>query len=526
MTPSGRMRLNHVMWLTAGAWVAFLLLTHSAYGVTWDEPDWFLFGETQRQWLLDWSATRPLDDPRDFFHYGTLPSLAAAVGRWLFHDATGLLPVNQAWHAANVLFAIILGAGVLTWSRATLGTRGAIWAMLLWMAWPRLWPDWHNNISDLPGAAVSLWAAWAAWRCAEDEQGRWWSYIRLGALLGLAYSCRAPNVHALVGAIGAWLIVLRLLGRPWPTGMVRGILAAAAVAILTVKAANPAFWHRSVLLQIFFLNPKAYAGSGIGHTVLWFNGQFYGGHAVPWYYAPYTFLISTPPPLLVLLAASAARAGAAIRRVPSFALLWLILGSCAIGKHVIGMGNYDGVRHFLEAFAPLTLVIAWGVEQWWSLRPSRNWRLGAGVTTAVAAAAIVVTLIPAVRMHPYQTGYFTPLAGPLDSAWQRFEFDYFGQGLLDASEWLKRENGDRPATVHVPFIGHVMDWYLPSNYTVRAGATQDIAEAPPGDWFVLANRQSRLIRSKLDYRCPPGWTLMHEAKATTELPSAALVCRR
>ncbi|HXT70276.1 MAG TPA: hypothetical protein VN700_11005 [Vicinamibacterales bacterium] len=527
MTSSTRSRLTAALWLSAAAWVIFLFSTHSAYGVTWDEPDWFLYGETQRQWLLDWSTTRPLNDPRDFFHYGTLPSLAAATGRWLFHDATGLLPVNQAWHTANLLFSLILTAGLLVWSRSTLGTRGAIWTMVIWAAWPRLWPDWHNNISDLPGAALSLWAAWAAWRCAEDPEGRWRDYIRLGVLFGLAYSCRAPNVPALAGAIGVWLGCLRLLGRQWPRRMALGVVAAVAVALLTVKVANPAFWHRSVLLQVFYLDPKAIARSGIGYTILWFGGELYRSRAVPWFYAPYVFLISTPPALLVVLSASAIRAAASIRRVPPFVLLWLILGACSVGKHVLGMGNYDGVRHFLEAFAPLTLFAAWGVEQWWSQQTARGWRPSAIATAAAVMIALGVSLVSAARIHPYQTGYFNVFAGRLESAWNRFEFDYFGQGLLDASEWMKREVGDRPATVHVPFVGHVMDWYLPSNFTIRGEGTPEmIGAATSGDWMVLANRKSRLIRSNLEFACPTGWTLVHEARAAEDLPPAALICRR
>lgn len=512
---------------TTAIWLGLLFVTHPDYGVTWDEPFWFAFGETQRQWVTSTDPTLPLTDPSDLFFYGALPSLIAATGRWLLHDTWSLLPAPAAWHAANLGFAVVLGAGVLFWSYRTIGTRGAVWAMLLWCAWPRLWPDWHNNISDLPGAALSIWAAWAAWRCVDDPADRWWNYIRMGALLALAYACRAPNVYFLVGLLGVWLVWLRLSGRAWPRRAVVGTILAIGVFVLVLKAVSPPFWQRSVLEQILYLNPKAYMGGAVGKTSVWFNGAFYGGDAVPRYYAPLIFFLGTPVAVLFLLFSATARAIANLRSMPTFVSLWLILGFGSIAKHLTGSGNYDGVRHFLEAYAPLTLLAAWGVEQWWARRSERGWKRIEIVGVGIVTASLVGALTTAVRIHPYQTGYFNVFAGRVESAWERFEFDYWGLGVTDASTWLVRQNNGQPVRVFTPLMSHLIDWTLPANFTVtEVPNPQELDAAQPGDWLVIPSRKGKLIVKKFEYACPPQWLPAYEVPTASGLPPSVRVCRR
>ena len=524
MTSQTSRRWAMAVWIAAAAWLALLAVTHADYAVTWDEPEWFTFGETQRQWLARGDLSPQIADPRDFFHYGAVPSLVAAAGQWLTHDVLGWLPQDAAWHVGNFAFAVLLAAGLVTWAWQAIGARGALWAMLLWCAWPRLWPDWHNNISDLPGAAVSIWAAWAAWRTVEDPRDRWTNYLLMGALIGLAYACRAPNVYFLAAWIGAWLLWLRATGRTWPARIYAGVVLAAVVAIFTVKVVSPPFWTRSVLKLVFYYNPQAYLRGTVGQSALWFEGVYYATK-VPRYYAPYVFLISTPLAMLALLGGAIVRALRGLSRLPSVVSLWLLLGLGAIGKHLLGAGNYDGVRHFLEGYAPLTLVIAWGVEQWWQAQVARGWRRISIAAAVATALAFVPPLVTAARIHPYQTGYFNALAGTMASAWQRFEFDYWGQGLVEASTWLEREVPGE-TRVFMPFGNHLMQRTLPARFQVlEISQQQPLSRATPGDLVVLPNREGKNRARQVPFQCPTAWTVVHEVLVRPELPPAVRICR-
>jgi len=342
------------------SYAGFLILTLSAYGVTWDEIGWFDFGYAQWQWILH---RTPDQLPESYnFYYGSLPSLAAAATHHLFHETLHWVSSDTGYHLANVGFALALALGLLVWGKQALGTSGASAALLVWILLPRLWPDARYNISDLPGAAGYLWAAWAVWRISRAKQARVVDYLLWGFLTGLAYSLRAPNVYFLGLAILIWLAVCRwVLKMRWPALTWWGPLVALVVFFLTVKLANPFLWDRSVVMHVLWTNPNAYLYSGLGKTELWFMGRYFPFGSAPMYYAPWTWFISTP--LVVLLCW-----GSGVWKIPldggnaaSTSLFWLILWATAIIKHSLGFGNYDGIRHFMESYPPMTLLAAQGL---------------------------------------------------------------------------------------------------------------------------------------------------------------------
>jgi hypothetical protein len=528
------------------SYAAFLLLTLPDYGVTWDEVGWFRYGYEQWDSILH-GTTRSLKDSYSYYNYGSLPSLAAAATHHLFHDILGWTSSHVGYHLSNVAFALLLSVGILIWGKQTLGNAGASLALLIWMLLPRLWPDAHYNISDLPGAAGCLWTAWAIWRISQASKARVADYVLCGFFAGVAYSLRAPNVYFLGLAILIWFCGCRwLLNIRWPALNWWGPLLAIVVFFLTAKVATPPLWHESVLKQVLWTSPQSYLNlsSFTGRNFafakedLWFMGQYYPIDQPPRYYAAWFWFISTP---LIVIVCSVIGAGKIFHNRaegrPTL-LLWLILWTIAVFKHVGGAGNYDGVRHFLEGYAPMSLLAAHGsliLLRWIKDMPLWRKRLAYGFV----ALGVIFPLYTGWRIHPYQSGYFNLFAGPLARAWQDYEVEYWGHSFLPASEWVKQYVDPRTA-IYVPEGAHIAKFYLSPSFKVntmtpyweftelkefKASLNAFLEKAPPGSVLMKLNRP-RVYRDETSFGCPLNWEMIHREGPDPKLPPMMIICRK
>ena len=524
-----------IPWIFMMVYSVFLLWTLPDFAVTWDEPGWFDYGRDQWEWILGASEEPALSDPSNYFHYGSLPSLTAAATHWLFHERLNLLDSDSAHHISNVGWGLVLVACLIVWANRTLGWQGACLAVLLWAFWIRLWADVHNNINDLPGAAAALWAGWAAWRVAVSPKKRLADYLLWGFLMGIAYSTRAPNVYFLAFWILLWAVTDRwVLGRRWGGWTLWGAAAAFLIFMLTVKAANPFLWNRSVFDQVINVNPAFYMSRSVGEQPLWFAGNFYLDGEVPRYYAFWIFAISTPPLTLLLLGLAMGSVVRGRRSVPPHLTLWLFLAVGALAKHLTGMGNYDGIRHFMEGFGPLTLMASHGALLVANAR-MRLSLLRRRSLDVLLAASVILPLLTAVRIYPYLTGYFNPLAGSLNDAWTHYEADYWGQGLKPAVRWLRSSVDLSARQIYVPEAFELTRGLLPESGNIaRLHEKEQLLAAPAGSLLVILNRQGplrrayhrswfELMKGSLD-GCPPGWQLYHREGPHPSLPPAVSIC--
>ena len=172
-----------------------------------------------------------------------------------------------------------------------------------------------------------------------------------------------------------------------------------------------------------------------------FNGHEYRAAELPWYYAPWWVLISTPPVVLAGRGASLlvvheprGRAGAGLAswfvvrvsrsrrdRHGLDALRWH--SSSAV--HVSGAGRPGGGR------------LDWTARA--STRPA--WvRAGAAPALAVGLASMLTFDI---RFHPNQGVYFNALVGGPRGAFARYDMDYWGNCVLQAVEWTAEKARSR-----------------------------------------------------------------------------------
>lgn len=545
MNTAGDMRTARYLfsgpWTAAAVFVvyaAFLFLTLPHYGVTWDEVGWFSYG--YQQWdAIRHGHTESLREPyADYFHYGSLPSMAAAAMHHVFHTKLHWVSPDVGYHLANVGFALLLALGIMIWGSQALPAGGAALALLIWMLLPRLWPDAHYNISDLPGATGCLWTAWCAWRISRADKPLVTDYVLLGLAAGIAYTLRAPNVYFLALAILIWVFACRaLLKFRWDSFAWWGSLVTILVFFITVKTLTPGLWHGSVVKHVLWSNPQSYLDA-LGKEDLWFMGRYYPIDRPPLYYAPWFWLVSTPLIVIACWAIGAASVFYKPSASSAALLLWLILWATAVFKHALGSGNYDGVRHFLEAYAPMSLLAAQGaliLVGWVADVP--RWPRRAAY--AVVVLGVMAPIYTGWRIHPYQSGYFNVLAGSLPRAWRQYEVEYWGQSFLPGSKWVK-QHIDPEVPLYVPDAAHIARFYLRPPFKVNTmkpyWAFSDVGEfqtslrafldEAPVEAVLLKLNRPRLYRGEPGFDCPEDWKMIHREGPDPDLPSMMIICRK
>ncbi len=213
-----------------------------------------------------------------------------------------------------------------------------------------------------------------------------------------------------------------------------------------------------------------------------FNGQSYAAPDLPWYYAPWWLLISTPPVVI---------AGAILSTFPSRGREWsrrrnALWAIAALPLFlVIGRDStlYDGVRHLLFIYPILVVLAAAGWAAWLSER-NRPWmRRGAA---ALLVAGLVHVLAFDVRFHPNQAVYFNELVGGPRGAFAKFDMDYWGNCVLEAVAWSAQTA--RSSGRAITISGN--PWHLVQLDAERFSELSFIPPHRPHDLGVLA--ESRL----------------------------------
>jgi hypothetical protein len=158
---------------------------------------------------------------------------------------------------------------------------------------------------------------------------------------------------------------------------------------------------------------------------------------------------------------------------------------------------------------------------------------------AFLCLGLIFPLYTGWRIHPYQSGYFNILAGPLPSAWQRYEVEYWGHSFLPASKWVK-ENIEPNVELYVPDAAHIAKYYLTPPFEINVmkkywefpgpvefikGLDSFLEKAPPGSILMKLNRP-RLYFTSISFGCPSDWEIVHKEGPDPTLPPMMIICRK
>ena len=396
------------------------------FGATYDERFRHRNGENVWMFLRGLRARSEFAETGGHVYPGFFDTICAAVETWVPLDRYVLR------HVINAVFGWI---GVVYCGRLAgrlFGAWAGVLGVALLAASPRYFADAMNNPKDLPFAALSM----AALYYISTVSPKWpfipfSTAVKIVLALALAMGIRVGAVLYL-GYLGLLIVGLVVLERvpDWRRLLdTTARLLAITVAMLIL---GTVFWPwagGSPLTRPF--QAMLGAAEAPWNGLVLFQGHDYQAAELPWYYAPWWVLISTPPVVLLGVALSlwsyTSRADA-LRR----AGLWFVFLFPLITAVVMDSTLYDGIRHLLFIY-PVLVVLA--VGGWTGLLSSTRpaW-VRAGAATGVAVG-LVTLLAFDLRFYPNLGVYFNSLIGGPRAAFAAYDMDYWGNCVLQAVEW-------------------------------------------------------------------------------------------
>jgi len=398
-------------------------------------------------------------------HYGVAFELPLiAVERLLrLEDSRDIL---LSRHVITHLFFLV--GGFFAWLLAyrLFGSRlVALIAMLVFLLHPRLYAHSFFNTKDLPFLSMFAIALYLIHRAFRRDTV--WAFALCGAGVGLLANIRIMGVM-LIPAVLGMLALDGFYAVKRGGGEVKHVLthvcAFSTICVATLYAASPATWRDPLGGAIETLATMARHPI---HNVTLFRGEFVQWPNIPWDYIPTWILITTPPAALLLAAVGIgylARLcagdwrGALANSTARFGLLTVaclvlpIVAAIALNSNV-----YNGWRQVYFLYAPICVLAAFGLRGLAAL-PKPRLRAAA---LALAAVGVAATVVQMVRIHPYQSEYFSPLMDKSDLA-DRWEMDYWRVSYRDALETLLKTRTDGRIAIAATHRGEqwMLEWNM------------------------------------------------------------------
>ena len=478
---AGRSAARTIACLAGASFVLVGLWAARDYGLAFDSQFLFPYGDAILRYL---SGTGPWPltlEGQTFELYGPLALLGAALTSALLHDTLGLANALLGHHVFIVLSAgaLVAVTARLAWHLA--GPRAAVLAALFLATSPRFFAEAQNNVVDVP-AALAWTVALAGIARAVGEQtvrplcGAAVAFGALGAI-------RLPNLPFLPCVPALWLAVDGAARRRF-VGLCRasGWGALAAVVLLALGSLwlfRPLAWTSPrlefwALFDALVVPPPRMTR---GVVDVFYEGKVRSGG--PRSYHLVMLAITTPLPFVAAAVAGLVVGWRRLRSATSLLVVWLAV---AIGRHAVSnLGNYDGIRHVLDALPALAVLAAVGgaagLDALVRLVPRRPVVARVlGVLVLVAPGALAIW-----RLHPYAVTYYNALVGGLGGAARRFEAEYSGAAYREGLDWVSTHLTERDRIwvtrdYDRPLV-HLEGHYLGRDAHLRDGGGDDLVES-------------------------------------------------
>ena len=479
MDRGNKIRINRAGWLAVLLFFLLTLFTLSHYGIVWDSGQWFPYGDHHLRYFttfddryLDWH----MEDARDiegYREYGPLVAIRASLSHFVFHRYFGMHPID-ARHLPFVFDATAMVLFVFLFARRYLGPAAAFWGVVFLAFYPRFFAHAHNNVSDLPASAAFTAAAFFL---AHGILNRSWAYLYLAAFCGgILFDLRPQNLPFLLVIALLWMIISATARQSFFSMCKReGKTLKHALILLLLFALGlylfrPGAWFHPISeikrVILFFLHRPGH----LGRIPVFFMGERFLAGAPSSY--PWIMLLYCSPPIFLacLLAGSIRSALSCFRKSHGeenrsraflcFLFLWALV---SVGKHsLLAMGNYDGVRHFLEAFPAMAAIAGAGlVSIWQSLFGRKPFRERTGDISAIVLSLgiVIFFVLQLILFHPYEICYYNIFTGGIHGAEARFETEYSAHSYREGLDWLEK-NAPAGSLLCVPLAGEAAGFYI------------------------------------------------------------------
>lgn len=479
----------------------FILVIHlviiNDYGLTWDFHFHFFGGAHLLGY--SWQEIEPRNlpysppDPRHpdavTLPYGALVTVPPVLSYIVLHRIANMLPFDAAYNL-TIVFAGVIGIAILyLFLRQAVNDTAALIAVIFLSLLPRYFGDLHNNMKDVPMAAVFALNMWLLYRLVSNRRRIDIIYAVGGFILAFNTKINSIFIPIIFVAYSFMIRILFPKSRHVPVRTVLMYCVAAPILALAVFG----FVWGDLLGQLKHMWLTFAVGAN--NIEVLFNGTVYfSAQNVPWYY-PYEYLvITTPIPILVFFLFGLVHITRRLKQNSVYALLilWFFIPLTRYLTPRIAV--IDGIRHFEEVLYPLAVIAAIGAERIFmfinnvAMKQWNNaWR--------ILCMALIMTMILSSLMwnilsfHPFQITYFNELVGGVNGAYGKFDLDYWGSSQKKAIAWIN-EYAKKDAVVHIVMAADVASRYLRQDLLDQVNTKLfDTA-----DYVVLLNRTSFLCR--------------------------------
>ncbi len=414
--------------LAAVLLLAAMLVMSRDFGATWDERALQAYAEQVWNYYTGLAPRAAIDVSFGYTRiYGVFVDFLSVAAQHLLPYNVYVVRhlVNATFGWAGVVFAFLLASRLF-------GARAGWFAAALMVCMPRYIADSMNNPKDLPFAVLCLAALYFIVRLQPRYPFMTWPHaLALALAVALALNVRSMGLVLLGYAALVLLVAVIASGERRPRALLHTGVKLTAIVVLALVGGT-AFWpwaqEQPLVrpIQAFFL----------ASTFSWGNPSLFAGHDTPtqdiaWYYLPTWLAISIPAVVLLGAVLSWGRLRRREWSTTGLLVLWLFVLMPATAAMVKRLSLYDGIRHMTFLILPLAVLAGVGWD--WVLRAARGRaRVVAALLLAIGLAEPIVFQL---RNHPNQTVYFTPFIGGPRGAFGRFDMDYWGNCVFEATAW-------------------------------------------------------------------------------------------
>ena len=506
----------------------FGLFTFRDYGLSWDEPLFYDYGEalgyayTPANWFrADFDLNNAYGSSGDD-HKNRGPAYFV-LARTPVHVLESLgVDQPSAWHLANFLTFLLGVYFVYRLSLRWMGEWAAFGAAALFSTQPLLLGHAFINPKDMPFLVFFTGALLFGFEMVDalndktkNAKQKILRVVIAAFFLGIATSIRV--LAPLVGLLVVTYAIVRQLStanRQRPTInhflLTIFLLTYTLLTILIMSASWPYLWESP--FANFFNVVRFMSDNPTGLHVL-FNGEVYRAYDLPRRYLPTLLAITlTEPvwPLFILGLGTGVWKTITSIRISRFPIpdsqlptpnqpptanrqlladYWLLLTAFLIPFLYVLLLRppmYDGFRHFLFILPPVFVTAGLGLQailNWLEIILSRinatNW-LYAGLVFIILA----VNILPAARLHPFEYTYYNSFVGGTRGAFRTYETDYW---LTCYKQAVEQVNALGPANLFVHREAYIAATYASPGLNVleERGNLKNIR---PGDYILVNSR--------------------------------------
>ena len=542
-TPGETRRLDFALawseWPNMLAMGVFLIIgvlifaTFQDYGVSWDEMLQNTYGIKLLQFYTSGFDDLSAFNYSNLYLYGGFFDLEAALLNKVSPFGT-----YETRHLLGGVFFLVGLIGAWRLVHLLAGKRAAFIALICLATTPLLYGHAFINPKDSPLAWLLVWVIYFGCRILDaPERAPAAAIVGFGVSLGLALGTRViavafPTYVAAVLCFSMWVQNVEArrvhtVGRQaWLYARPLMIAAPAALLLMAV------FWPWSVQSPLNILQAAEIFSHFEWQPIVLWGGQLLQSTDLPPIYLNRLLFFQLPELVLVGAVLAVIACGIALYRGGlhvfntgkgrSFLFLTLSAVVPIIAFMIMRPVVYNGLRHFLFVVPPLVILGAIGLDRAISYLTAR------GVAWAAFGWALLCfgwgwQIVSMARVHPYQYVSFNALIGGIRGAENRFELDYWGTSLAEASRGLADfvnknhvTDGGKKTKVFVCGDRTSAEYFLPKNIEVTdrlslADFYMAINDPPcryhfdnPGKAIVDVQREGVTLSYVLDVRLPPG----------------------